>query len=158
MQDTKLTLQELWNTLYPELSNVLLDKFIEELSKFKNSLTIPTKDLNTSWYKEAVVYSLYVDLFNKDFQGLTEKLPYLQDLGVSCLWLLPVLDSPMKDAGFDISNYQKIRQDLLGNGGDEVFEDFLNEAHKKNIRVIFDTAMNHTSDQHEWFKQCALPE
>ncbi len=61
-----------------------------------------------------MVYSLYVDLFNKDFDGLSTKLDYIKSLGVNTLWLLPILDSPMRDAGFDIRNYDKIRHELLG--------------------------------------------
>ncbi len=119
---------------------------------------MPASDSTNDWYKDAIVYSLYVDLFNKDFSGLLEKLDYLEDLGVNCLWLLPMLDSPMRDAGFDIRNYDRIRADLLGlpEGFDReeqenLFGEFLQEAHKRDIRIIFDIAMNHTSDQHPWF-------
>ena len=82
----------------------------------------------------------------------------MQDLGVNCLWLLPILDSPMKDAGFDIRNYDQIRLELLGLPEDssleeqrELFRDFLQEAHKRGLKVIFDIAINHTSDEHPWF-------
>jgi len=116
--------------------------------------------LDKEWYKDAVVYSLYVDLFNKDFAGLTGRLDYLQSLGVNCLWLLPILDSPMRDAGFDISDYRKIRKDLSGLGKnatddqmDELFRNFLAEAHSKGIKVIFDIATNHISDQHNWYRE-----
>ncbi|MCX7279206.1 MAG: alpha-amylase family glycosyl hydrolase, partial [Burkholderiales bacterium] len=85
-----------------------------------------------------------------------DRLPYLQDLGVTCLWLLPILDSPMRDAGFDISDYTRIRSELVG-GSDAAaqatFAEFLAEAHRRNIRVIFDVAMNHCSDQHHWFQE-----
>ncbi len=157
MRDLKSDLQKLWQKLYPNKSSELLDNFILELEDFKNGLNLKDNP-DTEWYKNAVVYSLYVDLFNKDFDGLTEKLSYLEELGISCIWLLPILDSPMRDAGFDISDYRKVRSDLLGNKGDDSFIDFLNEAHKKNIRVIFDIAINHSSNEHEWFKQSALAE
>ncbi len=107
------------------------------------------------WYKDAVVYSLYADLFNTDFAGLTQKLDYLHDLGINCIWLLPVLESPMRDAGFDISDYIKIRPELLDKSGktedQQIFCQFLSDAHQKGIRVIFDISMNHTSDEHPWF-------
>ena len=110
------------------------------------------------WYKDAIVYSLYVDLFNGTFAGLTEKLPQLRELGVSCLWLLPILDSPMRDAGFDIRDYRTIRADLLDlphstsvEERQKAFRDFLDEAHKNGLKVIFDIAMNHTSEEHQWF-------
>ena len=87
-------------------------------------------------------------------------MDYLEDLGVNCLWLLPILSSPMKDAGFDISDYSAIRGDLLGEAKDgsqeekdEVFASFVEAAHEKGIRIIFDIAMNHCSMEHPWFKE-----
>lgn len=144
-----------WDALYPGRNYDLLDRFIEEVKRFKTDHQL--EPLPGQWYKEVVVYSLYVDLFNRDIQGLTEKLPYLKGLGVSCLWLLPVLESPMRDAGFDISNYRKIRSDLTGADtqsarSESVFSEFLNKAHDIGIRVIFDIAINHTSDEHSWFQ------
>lgn len=136
----------------------LLDSFITELKSVKEDLVAPP--LETEWYKDAIVYSIYVDLFNKDFQGLEERLDYLSELGVSCLWLLPILQSPMRDAGFDISDYKKVRHDLLSlsegfneEDQDAVFKKFLDKAHEKGIRVIFDIAINHTSDEHHWFRE-----
>jgi len=148
---------KLWKILYPEQNIKVLDIFLKELEYVKSSLK-NKKHFDSGWYKDAVVYSLYVDLFNKDFDGLKDKIPYLKDLGVNCLWLLPILESPMKDAGFDISDYTKIRSDLLGNKGDKSFVDFLKSIHNAGIRVIFDIAINHTSNQHIWFKKSALPE
>ena len=158
MKNIKIDLLHDWKSLYPNLSTELLDDFIFELDELKQILNIDLTKTNTLWYKEAVVYSLYVDLFNKDFQGLIDRLPYIKDLGINCLWLLPVLDSPMKDAGFDILDYRKIRAELLGAGSDDIFDVFLDEAHNNGIKVIFDIAMNHTSDQHSWFKQSILKE
>jgi len=145
-----------WHELYGHDNNLLLEDFLKYLKEFKNRQVIQPQE--PEWYKDAIVYSLYVDLFNKTFDGLREKLDYIQNLGVNCLWLLPILDSPMRDAGFDIRQYDKVRDELLGlpaNATDEekqkAFRDFLDEAHKRNIKVIFDIAMNHTSDQHPWF-------
>lgn len=158
MDATYAPLYQAWNELYPDQPDDLLKEFITELGQFKSSIDLPP--LQPEWYKDAVVYSLYVDLFNKDFRGLTLKLDYLQDLGVNCLWLLPILDSPMRDAGFDISDYRKIRPELAGLGPDaspeeldSIFRQFLDEAHKRGLRVIFDIATNHISDQHFWFKE-----
>ena len=152
------TIKKAWNELYGPDFDDQLKNFLDYLEDFKNSRII--KPQEPEWYKDAIVYSLYVDLFNKDFQGLTEKLDYIQNLGVNCLWLLPILDSPMRDAGFDIRKYTKVRDELLGLSSDasdedkrEVFRDFLDEAHQRGIRVIFDIAMNHTSDQHPWFRE-----
>jgi len=148
----KDTLYSLWNELYPADTQSLLDNFIDEINPSQEEISDPL------WYRDAIVYALYVDLFNNDFNGLIEKLDYLKDLGVNVLWLLPILDSPMRDAGFDIKKYDRIRPELLGLSEDssredqeKVFGNFLKEAHKRGIRVIFDIAINHCSDQHPWF-------
>ena len=151
----------LWRELYPENDTDKLDIFLSEIEK---TISGRSND-NDDWYKDAVIYSLYVDLFNNDFSGLIDKLDYLEDLGVNCLWLLPILDSPMRDAGFDIRNYDRIRADLLGlpEGFDKeeqvaIFGDFLKEAHARDIRVIFDVAINHVSDEHPWFQEAKKSE
>ncbi len=109
------------------------------------------------WYKDAIFYELHVKAFYDgvddgigDFKGLTEKLDYLNDLGITCIWLLPFFESPQKDDGYDISDYHKIQQEY---GSLKYFKRFLNEAHKRNIKVIADLVLNHTSDQHPWFKE-----
>jgi maltose alpha-D-glucosyltransferase/alpha-amylase len=146
-----------WEKLYPGVPTNILENFLLtiELSFDKNDKT----DSQADWYKDAVVYSLYADLFNNDFAGLTQKLDYLHDLGINCIWLLPVLDSPMRDAGFDISDYKNIRSELLDKSGktndQNVFRQFLAAAHGKGIKVIFDISMNHTSDEHPWFVEAS---
>ena len=145
---------DIWAKLYPEISKKILENFL--LTIEVNRIVKSSKQEEIDWYKDAVVYSLYVDLFNHDFEGLTKKLGYLQDLGVNCLWLLPVLNSPMRDAGFDISDYFSIREELTGRpttDQHDAFLGFLKEAHSYGIHVIFDIAMNHTSDEHHWFKE-----
>jgi maltose alpha-D-glucosyltransferase/alpha-amylase len=158
MRNNFAVLSQIWEELYPGQPSDLLEIFIKEMESIisEGSLT----SLEKEWYKDAVVYSLYVDLFSKDFSGLTDRLDYLQDLGVNCLWLLPILDSPMRDAGFDISSYRKIRKDLSGLGDDAtddqmdtLFRNFLAEAHNRGLKVIFDIATNHVSDQHLWFTE-----
>ncbi len=151
-------LTSLWKQLYGNTHEAQLKEFISYLDDFKAKHDIPQQA--PEWYKDAIVYSLYVDLFNHDFQGLTDKLEYISGLGVNCIWLLPILDSPMRDAGFDIRNYTKVRDELLGlpaHAGDDeklaVFRKFLDDAHKLGIRVIFDIAMNHTSEEHPWFTE-----
>lgn len=150
-----------WQTLYPGLGTEKLDNFLSELK------TLPSKNKNeiSDWYKDAIVYSLYVDLFNEDFNGLIDRLDYLEELGVNCLWLLPILDSPMRDAGFDVRNYDRVRSELLGLTDDfakedqeKVFGHFLKEAHQRGIRVIFDVAINHCSDEHPWFVEAKKSE
>lgn len=145
-----VVLKDIWSQLYGEDQKELLEDFISGLDQFKKGKGL--KALPSEWYREVVVYSLYVDLFNEDFKGLEAKLDYLADLGVSCLWLLPILDSPMRDAGFDIRDYRKVRPELLPEGDDgSAFYRFLDQAHAKGIKVIFDIAINHTSEEHPWF-------
>ncbi|HEY7350747.1 MAG TPA: maltose alpha-D-glucosyltransferase [Ktedonobacterales bacterium] len=108
------------------------------------------------WYKDAVFYELHVKAFydsngdgTGDFRGLTEKLDYLQDLGVDCVWVLPFYPSPLRDDGYDISDYYNIHPSY-GTLAD--FRAFLKAAHHRGMRVITDLVMNHTSDQHPWFQ------
>ena len=108
------------------------------------------------WYKDAVFYELHVKTFFDsnndgigDFAGLTQKLDYLKDLGIDCLWLLPFYPSPLRDDGYDIADYYGIHPDY---GTLEDFRNFLDAAHARGIRVIADLVLNHTSDQHPWFQ------
>ena len=157
----KELLKSYWNELYPETGEAKLEAFLTEFESHPKY----SDENESDWYKDAIIYALYVDLFNEDFNGLTDKLDYLQDLGVNCLWLLPILDSPMRDAGFDIKKYDRIRPELLGltadstkEDQDKVFSSFLEEAHSRGIRVIFDIAINHSSDQHPWFLEAQKSE
>ena len=113
------------------------------------------------WYKTAVFYELYVRGFQDgsgdgggDFRGLTERLDYLQWLGIDCVWLLPIFPSPLRDGGYDVSDYFSI---LPGYGTLGDFYEFLEAAHDRGIRVIADLVMNHTSDQHPWFQEARRP-
>jgi len=110
-----------------------------------------------TWYKDAVIYELHVRAFYDsnddgigDFAGLTQKLDYLQDLGVTALWLLPFYPSPLKDDGYDIADYTNVHPSY-GTLAD--FRAFLREAHRRGIRVITELVLNHTSDQHAWFQR-----
>jgi maltose alpha-D-glucosyltransferase/alpha-amylase len=109
------------------------------------------------WYRDAIIYELHVKSFSDsngdgigDFRGLTEKLDYLEDLGITAIWLLPFYPSPLKDDGYDISDYYNVHPDY---GTLRDFKEFLREAHKREIRVITELIVNHTSDQHPWFKR-----
>lgn len=108
------------------------------------------------WYKDAVIYEVHVRSFFDanndgigDFKGITGKLDYLHDLGVNALWLLPFYPSPMRDDGYDISDYRGINPDY---GGSADFQQFVREAHRRGLRVITELVINHTSDQHPWFQ------
>ncbi|HZY59851.1 MAG TPA: maltose alpha-D-glucosyltransferase [Candidatus Binataceae bacterium] len=109
------------------------------------------------WYKDAIFYELRVRSFYDsngdgvgDFPGLTAKLPYLQSLGVTAVWLLPFYPSPLRDDGYDISHYTEIHPDL---GTLNDFKVFLREAHSRGLHVVTELVVNHTSNQHEWFQR-----
>jgi maltose alpha-D-glucosyltransferase/alpha-amylase len=108
------------------------------------------------WYKDAIIYELHVKAFCDsdgngmgDFKGLTEKLDYLQDLGVNTLWLLPFYPSPFKDDGYDIADYHNVHPEY-GTRADA--RHFIREAHRRGLKVITELVINHTSDQHPWFQ------
>src|ERR1700678_532512 len=108
------------------------------------------------WYKDAIIYELHVRAFADangdgigDFPGLLSRLDYLQDLGVTCIWLLPFFPSPGKDDGYDIANYVDVNPAY---GTLDDFKQFLDAAHQRNIQVMIELVINHTSDQHPWFK------
>jgi maltose alpha-D-glucosyltransferase/alpha-amylase len=116
-----------------------------------------THEKNNLWYKDAIIYELHIKAFCDsngdgigDFPGLMEKLDYLQDLGVTAIWVLPFYPSPQKDDGYDIADYYKINPHY---GTIEQFQQFLAEAHKRNLKVITELVINHTSDQHPWFQK-----
>ncbi|MBC7264717.1 MAG: maltose alpha-D-glucosyltransferase [Chloroflexi bacterium] len=116
---------------------------------------MPARESDGLWYKDAIFYELYVRAFcdgdgdgHGDFKGLISKLDYLQGLGVDCIWLLPIYESPLVDDGYDVSDYYKLLKEY-GTLAD--FKALIEEAHRRGIRVITDLVMNHTSDQHPWF-------
>jgi maltose alpha-D-glucosyltransferase/alpha-amylase len=109
------------------------------------------------WFKDAIIYELHVRAFHDasgdgigDFKGLTEKLDYLQDLGVTAIWLLPFYPSPLRDDGYDIADYDAIHPDY---GTMRQFKRFVEEAHDRGLKVITELVINHTSDQHPWFQR-----
>jgi hypothetical protein len=109
------------------------------------------------WYKDAIIYELHVKTFHDsdgdgmgDFRGLIEKLDYLQELGVTAIWLLPFYPSPMRDDGYDIADYFDVNPNF---GTLDDFRAFLDAAHERNLRVITELVINHTSDQNPWFQK-----
>jgi maltose alpha-D-glucosyltransferase/alpha-amylase len=108
------------------------------------------------WYKDAIVYETHVKAFFDqnndgigDFRGLTQKLDYLQDLGVTCLWLLPFFPSPLRDDGYDISDYTSVHPSY---GTLDDFKTFIDTAHQRHLQVVIELVVNHTSDAHPWFQ------
>jgi maltose alpha-D-glucosyltransferase/alpha-amylase len=121
---------------------------------FRHARRLPT---DPDWYKRAVFYEVLVRAFHDssgdgtgDLRGLIDKLDYIAWLGVDCIWLPPFYDSPLRDGGYDISDFRTVLPEF---GSTEDFVTFLDEAHKRGIRVITDLVMNHTSDQHNWFQE-----
>ena len=111
----------------------------------------------TNWYKDVVCYQIWPRSFCDgngdgigDLEGVLSKLDYLQDLGITCIWFSPLYCSPNADFGYDISDYRNISPDY---GDNELFKKVLDEAHKRGIKVIMDLVVNHSSDEHEWFKR-----
>ena len=100
------------------------------------------------WWKEAKIYELYVDKFARDFAGLAKEMDYFVALGVNCLHILPHYPSPLIDDGYDVTDYKGVRKEL---GTIEDFETMVREASKRNIRIIIDFVINHTSSEHPWF-------
>jgi len=109
------------------------------------------------WYKDVVFYELNIKAFQDangdgigDFAGAVQRLDYLKELGIGCIWLMPMYPSPMRDDGYDIQDYKNIHPDY---GTLDDFQHFLDAAHKRGIRVIVELVLNHTSDQHPWFQE-----
>jgi maltose alpha-D-glucosyltransferase/alpha-amylase len=112
--------------------------------------------VDTQWYQDAVVYQLHIKAFFDssgdgigDFRGLSSKLDYVRELGVNTIWLLPFYPSPLKDDGYDVSDYHNVHPQY---GTRQDFRNFVREAHRRGLRVITELVINHTSDQHAWFQ------
>ena len=142
-----------WNaflTLVNSEKSIPLNIHSEE---YKASFKTPEPE----WWKEAVFYQIYPRTFSDsngdgigDLRGIISRLDYLKELGVDALWLSPIYDSPMDDNGYDIRDYKKILKDF---GTMEDFDELLEQVHKRGMRLIMDLVVNHTSDEHEWFKK-----
>ena len=122
----------------------------EDYKKHRNGDSMEKK-----WWKESVVYQIYPKSFKDsngdgvgDIRGIIQKLDYLKELGVNVLWISPMLESPQDDNGYDISDYRRIYKEY---GTMEDYEELLSEAHKRDIRILMDLVVNHTSDEHNWF-------
>ena len=116
----------------------------------------PERDGDCLWYKDAIIYELHIKAYADgngdgigDFRGLTERLDHVQSLGVNTIWLLPFYPSPQRDDGYDVSNYEDVHPSY---GTLDDFRAFVNEAHRRKLRVITELVVNHTSDQHPWFQ------
>ncbi len=123
----------------------------------KKEASVALNDGGMLWYKDAVIYEAHVRAFYDsdddgigDFRGMIQKLDYLRDLGISAIWLLPFYPSPLRDDGYDIADYRRINPSY---GTMQDFRAFLKAAHERDLKVISELVINHTSDQHEWFQK-----
>ena len=135
----------------------LFDALLEMINSEDDRPAAGDGPIAEKWWKEAVFYQIYPRTFKDsngdgigDLQGIIQQLDYLKDLGVDALWLSPIYDSPNDDNGYDIRDYRKIMQEF---GTMKDFDQLLAEIHKRDMRLIMDLVINHTSDEHEWFKQ-----
>lgn len=118
--------------------------------------------MERKWWQDTIIYQVYLRSFKDsnndgigDFQGLISKLDYIKDLGAGAIWVSPHYESPMDDNGYDISNHFEVSKDY---GTMDDVKEFIDQAHKRDLKVIFDLVLNHTSDEHEWFKIAKNPE
>jgi maltose alpha-D-glucosyltransferase/alpha-amylase len=124
--------------------------------------TAPAVQDDPLWYKDAIIYQAHVKSFFDssndgigDFPGMTQKLDYLQDLGITCLWILPFFPSPLKDDGYDIADYRDVNPSY---GTLDDVKTLVRSAHDRNIKIVIELVVNHTSDQHPWFRAaCQAP-
>lgn len=152
-----LKLGMLEKLLKDKVGTEFFDAIIDLLNTEKDVPVTKHGERTEAWWKEAVFYQIYPRSFRDsngdgigDLKGIIEKLDYLKDLGVDALWLSPIYDSPMDDNGYDIRNYNAINPDF---GTMEDFDLLLGEVHKRGMKLIMDLVVNHTSDEHEWFKK-----
>ncbi|MCO5247934.1 MAG: alpha-amylase family glycosyl hydrolase [Chitinophagales bacterium] len=137
---------------------IILLFFLNLLARNKEEV-LNANDFNEEWWRTTTVYQIYprswLDTDGDgigDLQGVIDKLDYLQDLGYETIWISPYTESPQKDFGYDVSNYTKVSEQY---GTMETFDKLLSEVHKRNMKLVFDLVMNHTSDEHTWFKESA---
>ena len=153
---SKLTLGKIVKLSKGKISEEFIDSLLGILNSEQD---IPLEDdapIERKWWKEAVFYQIYPRSFKDsngdgigDLRGIIEKLDYLKQLGVNAIWCSPVYDSPNDDNGYDIRDYEKIMEEF---GTMEDFDELLSEIHKRDMKLIMDLVINHSSDEHEWFR------
>ncbi len=153
---SKLTLDKIIKLSKGKVSEEFVDSLLGILNSEQD---VPLEDdspIEKKWWKEAVFYQIYPRSFKDsngdgigDLRGIIEKLDYLKDLGINAIWCSPIYDSPNDDNGYDIRDYEKIMEEF---GTMEDFDELLSEIHKRDMKLIMDLVINHSSDEHEWFR------
>lgn len=159
---SNLKLKTLANLTKKQLGEDFFQILLTLINSEEDTPFVSHGKITEKWWKEAVFYQIYPRSFhdtNKDgigdLRGIIEKLDYLQELGVTALWISPIYDSPNDDNGYDIRDYHKIMEEF---GTMDDFDELLDEVHKRGMRLIMDLVINHTSDEHEWFRSALKDE
>lgn len=154
---SNLKLKTIYNLTRKQLGTGFFDTLLHLINSEKDVPVASKGNITPKWWKEAVFYQIYPRSFYDtdgdgigDLRGIIGKLDYLKELGIDALWLSPIYDSPNDDNGYDIRDYRKIMAEF---GTMEDFEELLHEIHKRDMRIIMDLVINHTSDEHEWFQK-----
>ncbi|MCM1135070.1 MAG: alpha-glucosidase [Clostridium sp.] len=159
---SSLKLRTVSNLVKGKVGTDFFDALLHLINSEQDKPRVSRGEITPKWWKEAVFYQIYPRSFCDsngdgigDLQGIIGKLDYLKKLGVDALWLSPIYDSPNDDNGYDIRDYDKIMEEF---GAMEDFEQLLNEVHRRDMRLIMDLVVNHTSDEHRWYKQAQQPD
>lgn len=152
-----MSLKTLERSFYKIIGNDLIDALINLVNSEKDQPVESFEPIEQTWFKEAVFYQIYPKSFKDsngdgigDINGIISQLDYLKELGIDCLWLSPIYDSPNDDNGYDIRNYKKIAQDM---GSMEDLKNLIDELHQRGMKLIMDLVVNHTSDEHQWYQK-----
>ncbi|WP_051685109.1 alpha-glucosidase [Clostridium sp. KNHs205] len=152
-----MRLKTLPKLLKGKLKEGFVDVMLTLLNTEQETALSDVGEIQKAWWKEAVFYQIYPRSFKDsngdgigDLQGIISKLDYIKDLGIDAIWLSPIYDSPNDDNGYDIRDYQKVMAEF---GTMEDFEELLLEVHKRDMKLIMDLVVNHTSDEHEWYQK-----
>jgi len=153
---SNIKLESLEKVIGKKLGSGFFDAILQLVNTEPDVPFVSKEPVKEKWWKEAVIYQIYPRSFYDtngdgigDLRGIIEKLDYLEDLGVTAIWMSPIYDSPNDDNGYDIRDYQKIMTEF---GTMDDFDELLEKAHAKGMKIIMDLVINHTSDEHEWFQ------
>ena len=153
---SNIKLENLEKVIGKKLGTGFFDAMLQLVNTEKDVPFVSKAPVSEKWWKEAVIYQIYPRSFYDtngdgigDLRGIIEKLDYLKDLGVTAIWMSPIYDSPNDDNGYDIRDYHKIMTEF---GTMDDFDELLEKAHAKDMKIIMDLVINHTSDEHEWFQ------